>query len=84
MTGSLELSRPGFIASRLLSLPGGIHFRELILTWSREEDVLSTKGLVEGCSHSLEYLEISSGEFGTPTWYPLPHRQLTSGFRRLG
>jgi len=53
------------IAHRLLSLPGGIHFRKLGLDWYKEEDILLTIGLVEECSHTLESLDITcafSGE----------------------
>jgi len=68
MTGSFELLQQGgtkHITRRLLSLPGGIHFRKLILTWCREEDILSTRGLVEGCSHTLESLHIACELVGT-------------------
>jgi len=60
-TGSLELSYPGtkHISRRLLSLPGGIHFRKLILKWSKAEDLSLTMALVEGCSHALESLDIT-------------------------
>ena len=86
MTGSLELSQwggMGFITSRLLSLPGGIHFRKLVLTWSRGEDISSTMSLVEGCSHSVEYLEVACGPLGTSIRRPPPHRQLISNFSRV-
>ena len=61
MTGSLKLLHRGtnHITRRLSSLPGGIHFRKLILTWYHEEDVLSTNALVAGCSHTLESLHIT-------------------------
>ena len=68
MTGCLDLSQwggMGFIASRLLSLPGGIHFWKLVLRWSKAEDISLTMGLVEGCSHTLEYLEIACGFLGS-------------------
>jgi hypothetical protein len=60
--GSLELSlnqgvKP--ITRRLLSLPGGIHFRKLILTCFSGEDIVLITALVEGCSHTLESLDIS-------------------------
>ena len=59
-TGSLELPGTGikFITRRFLSLPGGIHFRKLILRWFKAEDVSLTMALVEGCSHTLEFLDI--------------------------
>jgi len=86
MTGSLELSQwegMWFIASQLLFLPGGIHFRKLALKWSKAEDISLTMALVERCSHTLEYLEIACGFFGAPIRYPPPHCQLISDFSRL-
>jgi hypothetical protein len=62
LTGSLELYvRDGMelVARRLLSLPGGIHFRKLTLTWFHEADCLMAMALVEGCSHTLESLDLS-------------------------
>ena len=61
-TGSLEILPWGGmkpITHRLLSLPSGIHFRRLSVTWNREEDILLTTALVEGCSHTLESLKIT-------------------------
>jgi len=60
-TGSLELTNPAIkpISRRLLSLPGGIHFRKLTLKWSKAEDLLLTMALVDGCSHTLESLDIT-------------------------
>jgi hypothetical protein len=70
-TGSLDLclseGMEPFFARRLLSLPGGIHFRKLTLTWLHEEDYLLTTALVEGCSHTLEFLEIDWNLVGTFT-----------------
>ena len=43
----------------LLSLPGGIHFRKLTLTWIHEEEISLVETLVEACSHTLESLDIS-------------------------
>ena len=68
-TGSLELllgeggTNP--FTRRLLSLPGGIHFRKLTLTSFLEEHLSSVTALIEGCSHTLESLDISDF-FGTP------------------
>jgi hypothetical protein len=62
LTGSLELYLKGGMepfARRLLSLPGGIHFRELNLTCHRDGDPLMVMALVEACSHTLESLKIS-------------------------
>ena len=87
MSGSLELSQwggIGFIASRLLSLPGGIRFRKLTLKWSKPEDILLTMALVGECSHTLEHLEIACGFLGASAWYPLPFRQLISDLQPGG
>ena len=62
LTGSLELQlggRIGPIVPRLLSLPGGIRFRSLTLTLCREEDHSLVNALLEGCSYTLESLNIS-------------------------
>jgi hypothetical protein len=62
LTGSLKLDLFGGmkpITSRLLSLPGGIRFRELTLTWLHKEDLSTTTRLVEECSHTLESLDIT-------------------------
>jgi hypothetical protein len=60
-TGSFELYVTGGMESvtrRLLSLPGGIHFRRLNLSWFHEADPSATVALVERCSHTLESLKI--------------------------
>ena len=60
--GSLDLyvrGGMGHVAHRLLSLPGGIHFRKFTLRWFQEEDVLLTTALVEKCSRTLEHLNIN-------------------------
>jgi len=62
------------VASRLLSIPGGIHFRELTLTWNLAEDLLSIKELVRECSHTLESLTITCNSGGMSIWYLRPHR----------
>jgi len=65
-TGSLELSRAGItaVARGLLSLPSGIHSRNLALTWSREEELSLVMELLEGCSHTLESLDITCNSSG--------------------
>jgi len=71
-TGSLEVSMKGGmkpIARRLLSLSGGIHFRELALKWFREEDSLLTMALLEKCSHTLESLKIACDSHSTSVWH---------------
>ena len=74
-TGSLELYlQAGIerIARRLLSLPGGIHFRNLTLTWCCEEELSLMVALVEECSHTIESLNIASEPFGTVHLTPTP------------
>ena len=68
-TGSLRLfahAGTEFIASRLLSLPNGLHFRKLDLTWYRGADSSCTTALVEECCSTLEYIKIDYGCIGTP------------------
>ena len=68
-TGSLELfSYIGMdlFASRLLSLPNGLHFRNLDLRWDRVADISTSTALVEGCCSTLESIKIDDGAtFGT-------------------
>jgi hypothetical protein len=80
-TGSLELllghggMKP--FTRRLLSLPGGIHFRKLTSTTFLEEHLSSVMALIEGCSHTLESLDISDF-FGTPIQHLCLQPWLTS------
>ena len=53
------------VASQLLSLPGGLHFRELKLQFRRRDEVSPIGALVEGCSSTLESLDISCKVWGT-------------------
>jgi hypothetical protein len=81
LTGSLELYPDGAIdasVSLLLSLPGGIHFRKLTLTWLRMGDLSLTMALVDECSHTLESLDITCTLLGQSDPRPRLHRQLTS------
>ena len=60
-TGSLELfTKTGteLFARQLLSSPGGIHFRKLMLTWFCDGDLSLTMALMEECSSTLESLDI--------------------------
>jgi len=75
-TGSLGLflrGGMGPIVHRLLSLPGGIHFWKLDLEWSYEGDTSSLVALVEGCTHTLESLDITCDLPSTSTQFPRPH-----------
>jgi hypothetical protein len=70
-TGSLKLSLMGGVKRVihwLLSLPGGIHFRKLIWGWTHEEHLPLVMALMEGCSHTLESLDIIRTDpiIGTP------------------
>jgi hypothetical protein len=78
-TGSLNLLLWGgmnHIIRWLLSLPGGIHFRKLIWTWFREEDFSVMVALVEGCSQTLESLDIARNNpmIGTSIRNLRPHK----------
>jgi hypothetical protein len=55
-TGTLEGGIEPF-ARRLLSLPGGIHFRKLALTWLHGGELLTIIALVEACVGTLESLD---------------------------
>jgi len=71
-TGSLSLlmmAGMGSIARRLLSMPGGLHFRELTLMWVEEEDIPLTSGLVEMCSNTIETLDITCDPNGMSIRY---------------
>ena len=76
-TGSLELALMGgmgYITPWLLSLPGGIHFQKLTLTWLHIGDPSWTMKLVKKCFRTLETLDITSNlrtsfDTGTPTNY---------------
>ena len=77
LTGSLDLflkagAKP--IVGQLLSIPGGIHFRGLTLTWHCGEDLSSIIGLVGECSHTLESLNLTCYLDGMSIWYLPPHR----------
>jgi hypothetical protein len=74
---SLELHLEGGMSPfthRLLSLPGGIHFQKLTLTWIHDEDILTITALVEGCSRTLKFLDITSDFLGKWIWHLRPHR----------
>ena len=74
-TGSFKLETKGLvpIARQLLSLPSGIHFRKLTLMWDRGEDISSIAALVEGCSHTLESLDIGCNPPGVSIQHLRPY-----------
>ena len=65
-TGCLKLETTGLkpITRQLLSLPGGIHFRNFTVMWKHEEDISWTAAFVERCSHTLESLDIACDPYG--------------------
>ena len=46
------------MVNHMLSLPGGLHFRELILPWICDEDLPPMMDLMHACSRSLESLKV--------------------------
>ena len=76
-TGYLDLLIVGGmepIARRLLSLPGGINFRKLSITWFHEQDLSLAMALVERCYRTLESFSITRDLIGTSVLrlYPNP------------
>ena len=89
-TGSLDLFMRGGmgpIANRLLSLPGGINFREFTFTWFHKGDAQLITALVEECSHSLKSLKIACATDGMsiqpPASAPVTHLRFQSGPRQV-
>ena len=78
LTGSLKLLYldRGLlpIAARLLTMPGGIHFRKLILECHYKEDLSLAWGLVMRCSHTLESLDVTCCKRSTSVRCLRPHR----------
>ena len=61
LTGSLELLMTGgieYITRRLLDLPGGLRFQQLMFSCLYYEDIWWRMELVVGCSDTLERLDI--------------------------
>jgi hypothetical protein len=76
-TGSLELDLKGgmqHIIRRLLSLPGGIRFRKLTLTWYYVKDLSLIMALVEECHHTLESLNITWALLRESILHVRPHQ----------
>jgi hypothetical protein len=77
LTGPLVIFLRGgikHIVCQLLSLPGGIHFRKLVLTWFHEEDPSLTTALIERCPYTLESLDITYSMRGMSIRRLHPHR----------
>jgi len=62
------------IVRQLLSLPSGIHFLKLTLMRGRREDILLIMALVEGCSRTLESLDITCDPPGVFIRHLCPYR----------
>lgn len=58
----------------VLSLPKGLHFRNLDLIWDRGVDISPSTKLVEGCCSTLESLKIAVVQFGMLVWCLRPHQ----------
>jgi len=70
-TGTLRLILLGGMepaARRLLDLPNGLRFRNLILPWLQENDILWINGLIVGCSDTLRGLYLTNHVIGAATW----------------
>ena len=83
-TGSLQLAMwQGMIhfAPWLLSLPNGLHFWKLDLTWHSTEDVSLTTALVEECHSTLESLRINDGILCMSSRRPYAYKWLTAIYR---
>ena len=80
-TGSLKLYGKGGwnpIIHSLLSLPGGLHFRSLGLTFIEGEDFPPAMALVERCRSTLESLNLSCGYMRMLTLCLFPSQRLIS------
>ena len=72
-TGTLKFNvsvHEGFVASRLLSLPGSLHFRRLYFRLNRgEAGVSPITTLLEGCRFTLEFLKVDCDLTGTLVYH---------------
>ncbi|KAF9645260.1 hypothetical protein BDM02DRAFT_3120483, partial [Thelephora ganbajun] len=61
LTGTLRVylsGRMGCVIRRLLDLPGGLHFRKLVLSCCHDDNLRWMRALVVGCSDTLECVDI--------------------------
>ncbi|KAF9642424.1 hypothetical protein BDM02DRAFT_3124560, partial [Thelephora ganbajun] len=71
LTGTLRVylsGRMGSVTRRLLDLPGGLHFRKLVLSCCFDGNFRWMRALVVGCSDTLECVDIEC-------WVTLPFTQ---------
>jgi len=72
LTGTFELDSTdgtGPIVRRILDLPGGFHFRKLVLKCRNEEELQWIMALVVGCSDTLEHFDIRHTIYSTFFWF---------------
>jgi hypothetical protein len=75
--GCLELDlwfQMDFVASRLLSSSGGLHFRRLDFALNEETGASQIMALVEACRFTLQSLEVVSELFGAFICYRCPQQ----------
>ena len=80
LTGTLELflyQGMTNTARRLLSLPNGLHFRTLSLSWHQEEDLHWIEALIVACFNSVEYLDLAYELGGAVRSVPHSNRRFT-------
>jgi len=85
LTGTFKLDsmeETGLTVHRLLDLPGGLHFRKLVLTLRNEKDLRWITELVVGCSDTLECFDIQHAMYSTFPWFPHLDQCLTRTFAR--
>jgi len=56
--GLIMLRGIGLMTDHLSSLPGGVHFRKLALTWNNDRDSSSAMALITACAPTLENLHL--------------------------
>ena len=87
LTGTLELTQileMEHTTRRLLGLPNGLHFRNLTLSWPREDHLQWINALVAGCYNTLESLHITCWLRGAVTRLLRRNQRLTFVHRLCG
>ena len=62
--GLIMLRGIGVMTDHLSSLPGGVHFRKLALTWNNDRDSSSAMALISACASTLENLHLRDYTWG--------------------
>ena len=84
-TGCLKLdlrTQASFVASQLLSLSNGLHFRKLHFTLNEQKDTSQITALVEECCFTLESLEVVCELFSMVISHRCPQWPLISVCRQ--